>query len=280
MRIEVPDDRGQPPDASPDPGDGDEPRDSPGEGIRQPAGPVCGRFRFAPRYSEPTDPGKGPDGSDDVTRIGVRRRADGVVERKYRISCPGQPPYDVWIPDAGPVDPDDPNAQPAPDPEWLARMLYVELTGTIPAPTIRVAPAELDEDGYAYVQTPAFFWVDEWAPITNSISGGPVTVSVRIDPVRLDLDLGNGDTISCTSVPPFTPSDRIDQFDGCGYTYRHSSAMAPNGETYLVGASLVWHGTWTSNVGIGGDMGEIATTSTRDLPVAEIQAIVTDVGTD
>ena len=213
-------------------------------------------------------------------RVGIRVRADGVIERKYRISCPGQPPYDVWIADAAPVDPDDPNARPLPDPEQLARMLYVELSGAIPAPTIRVAPAETDANGYAYVQVPAYFWVDEWAPLTNSISGGPVTVSVRIDPVRLDVDLGNGDSISCTNAPPFTAGDDIESFVGCGYTYRHSSSMASNGRTWPVTASLVWHGTWSSNIGVGGDMGEIATSSSRDLPVAEIQAIVTDVEFD
>ena len=269
-----------------DPGSPDEPGDDgaapddPTEGVQQPSEPVCTRFAYAPRYTDDLEPGRGPDGDDDVGRIGIRTRPDGVIERKYRISCEGQSPYDVWIADSEPVDPDDPNSQPLPDPEVLARMLYVELSGTIPAPTIRIAPAETDDNGYAYVQVPAYFWVDEWAPISNSISGGSVTVSVSIEPVRLDIDLGNGETISCTSAPAFGAGDDIETFDGCGYTYKHSSAMAPNGETWTVGASLVWHGTWSSNIGVGGDMGELATSSTRELPVAEIQAIVTDTGSD
>jgi hypothetical protein len=51
--------------------------------------------------------------------------------------------------------------------------------------------------------------------------------------------------------------------------------VAPNGESYPVEATMVWTATWTSNIGVGGNLGELSTTGTRDLQVAERQAIIT-----
>ena len=47
-------------------------------------------------------------------------------------------------------------------------------------------------------------------------------------------------------------------------------------KTYPVTVAIVWHATWQSSNGESGDLGILTTTSvTRDLPVAEIQAVVT-----
>ena len=63
--------------------------------------------------------------------------------------------------------------------------------------------------------------------------------------------------------------------EGCSFIYRHSSATAPNGETFPVVASIVWHATWSASTGEGGDLGYLSTTSdVRDLAVAEIQALI------
>ena len=43
-----------------------------------------------------------------------------------------------------------------------------------------------------------------------------------------------------------------------------------------VTVTIVWHATWQASNGTSGDLGRLSTTSTpRDLPVAEIQAVVT-----
>ena len=83
--------------------------------------------------------------------------------------------------------------------------------------------------------------------------------------------------VDCPGAPPaLAPNSSPAGFDGCGYIYRDSSAMAANGETFPVTVTIVWHATWQASSGASGDLGRLSTTSTtRDLPVAEIQAVVT-----
>ena len=51
--------------------------------------------------------------------------------------------------------------------------------------------------------------------------------------------------------------------------------MAPNGATFPVVASIVWHATWSASTGEGGDLGYLSTTSdVRDLAVAEVQSVI------
>lgn len=53
--------------------------------------------------------------------------------------------------------------------------------------------------------------------------------------------------------------------------------MAPNGQTWPVTVSIVWHVTWSATTGEGGDLGYVSTASAvRQLPVAEIQVVITD----
>lgn len=77
--------------------------------------------------------------------------------------------------------------------------------------------------------------------------------------------------------PAVLAADHYEGIPGCAYAYRHSSATAENGETFPVVATMVWHASWTATIGEGGDLGYISTTSdVRELPVGEIQAIITD----
>ena len=97
-------------------------------------------------------------------------------------------------------------------------------------------------------------------------------------PERLVVDPGDGSAPhECDGRPPaYTPGTPTETFAGCSYVYRHSSAMAANGETYPVTLSLVWHVTWQGSDGSGGDLGELTTTADpRLLPVAEVQAVTT-----
>lgn len=225
---------------------------------------------------EAADPGGGPwyrNASSQPTS-NVEEAAEQYMIRR----CEGSPGAQyVWVP-VGSSDEDTPAdaPPPPPDPADLAAMIWPGLAGSVPPPTIRAAPAETDEDGYVYVQVPTAFWVDEWEDsMSQSMSAMGVAVTVTVEPVRLDVDLGNGDTISCDDLPVFDVNrHELDTFDGCTYTYRHSSAVAPNGQTWPATAQLVWEGSWTSNVGQSGSMGQLATSSTRDVAVAEIQAVL------
>jgi hypothetical protein len=157
-----------------------------------------------------------------------------------------------------------------------------EVVRRLPTPVPRIGPADEDSHGWAYVNMRTFFWVDQgpgqWQAVTATASAGGVGVTVTAEPVRLRIDPGDGsEPVTCDGAPqPVTRANHHEGIDGCTHTYVDSSAMAPNGETWPVTVSIVWHATWTATTGEGGDLGYVATTSaTRDLPVAEIQAIIT-----
>ena len=198
---------------------------------------------------------------------------DGTVLREWVFGCKGVAwGIHIWVADS------EPGGPPAPDPEQLAEILFAEMLVQLPRPTAHVAPTDTEEHGFAFVQTPTYFWIDDFQPISRTLTLGPTWVTLTASPLRVDVDLGNGDTISCTATPAFGPADRVDAFDGCGYTYRHSSAMSPNGETWPVTVTAVWATAWTSSSGASGGFGDTHLEApTRQLPVAEIQAIVTDV---
>lgn len=159
----------------------------------------------------------------------------------------------------------------------LARQLYDRVVTVLPSPTLRVGPADLNSSGNVFVQDRSFWWIEEWEPISAQASAGSVWVSMTAMPVQLDVDPGvPGEGFSCDSAPAMGPEDRPESFDGCSYVYTKSSSVAPNSETWPAQATLVWHVTWTSDSGEGGDLGTTTTSSeVRQVPVAERQAVVT-----
>ncbi len=191
---------------------------------------------------------------NDGTRDIVVRRSNTAV-----IDVPGAP----LVP-------------PPPNPEDLAQELYGEMIMRLPTPTVRVAPAETDPDGWVYVQTPAFFWVEEWAGMSSTLTVGSVSVTLTLAPVRLDVEPGDGGFVSCPEAAPFPAGADPTSFEGCEYVYKHSSSMADNGESYPVEVSMVWSANWTSNIGPAGSLGELSTVGSRDLQVAEVQAILVE----
>ena len=153
----------------------------------------------------------------------------------------------------------------------------------LPTPEPRVFPADDRSDGFTFVQHRTFFYVDQapgqWDVVSATASAGGISVTVWAEPVRLQIDPGDGsEPVRCEGVPIIVNRDSYTpDIEGCSHRYRHSSAMAPNGATYPVAVSIVWHATWTASTGEGGDLGYVSTTSaTRDLPVAEIQALIVD----
>lgn len=130
---------------------------------------------------------------------------------------------------------------------------------------------------------PTFFFVDQaagqWAVVSGTASAGGISVTVRAEPVRLVVDLGDGAAPVICNGPPtkVTRSSWHHNIRGCSYEYPNSSSMAPNGLSFPVTASIVWHASWSASTGEGGDLGYVSTTSAvRDLQVAEIQVVITD----
>jgi hypothetical protein len=119
-------------------------------------------------------------------------------------------------------------------------------------------------------------WVENWEEQSRSASAGGVTATVVAKPVEQRWSFGvPGETKVCRG--PGKPYDfglePWQQSTTCGYTFRHSSAGQP-GLVFQVKASVVWHLTWSSNTGAGGDLGTVTRTTTVPMAVAEHQALI------
>jgi hypothetical protein len=200
---------------------------------------------------------------------------------KYMIECPGAAAVTRWIT----VVPDSSgNLVPQVRAVDLVSALHAQVVRSLPTPVLRVGPADEDEDGFTYVQHRTYFWVDQgagqWETVSGSTASGGVSVTVQAVPERLVVNPGDGsEAVVCVGAPvPVLRTNYLQNKDrGCAHRYLDSSAMAPNGETFPVVASIVWHASWSASTGEGGDLGYLSTTSdVRDLPVAEVQAVIVD----
>ncbi|MBA3606853.1 MAG: hypothetical protein H0W46_12950 [Acidimicrobiia bacterium] len=218
--------------------------------------------------------------SDALFVSSYRLEADGTYSTLYRAACPWGATF-VWFGTAATDPVAAAAAPPIVTPAMLLPDLFASVERVLPRPVPRIAPADNDPDGYAFVQNPVFFWVDQgdgqWSTVSGTASVPGLSVTVQAVPEELVVSTGDGNVFSCAGAPPAFPvgTDPL-AFDGCAYTYRDSSAMAENGETFPVTVSIVWHVTWDASNGEAGDLGTLTTMSdTRYLPVAEIQALIT-----
>ena len=200
------------------------------------------------------------------------------VQVKYMLRCPGALADERWItvtPDSGG------NLVPQVRAVDLLSAVHAQVVRQLPTPVPRIGPADENPNGWTYVQHRTFFWVDlgagQWAPVTGTTSAGGISVTVQAVPERLVVNPGDGsEAIVCIGAPvPVTRETYRPDIDGCAHRYLDSSAMAPNGATYPVVASIVWHATWSASTGEGGDLGYLSTTSeVRQLAVAEVQSVI------
>ena len=155
-----------------------------------------------------------------------------------------------------------------PDPDELAEMASSRLP--LPLPEARMNP-----EGDQTVNLPTWLWVDNWRTETRSATAGGVTSTVVATPVEQRWTFGSpAERVVCREAG--TPYDMSrpsrEQSTSCSYTFRHSSAGQPN-DAYQVTVTLVWHVTWTSNIGASGDLGLVSRTRTIPTRVAEHQAL-------
>ena len=156
-----------------------------------------------------------------------------------------------------------PEEQPI-DPEALARQVVIRP----PVPVIHTSPPAGDH----LVDIVAWFWVDDWGALGDSVSAGSVTVNVYANPVGVRIDPGDGSpAFTCTGQPPaYAPG--ADPAAGCTYTYQTA------GE-YEATATVVYQTGFTGVTPAGpvsGDLDTIEVTGGLDLAVREAQAVVTD----
>ena len=202
----------------------------------------------------------------------MRVNGDGSVDLAYFKECTDGTHGWVWVSEPPP-------GAPGPSPGELAPGARSLVEARLPSLSWRT-PADWDASGFAYVQVPTYVWLDEAsaADVVARASVGAVWAEATAVPVRLVVDPGDGSApIECAPRPPaYVPGTPTESFEGCSHVYRHSSAMAANGESFEMGLSLVWHVTWVGSDGSGGDLGELTTTADpRLLAVAEVQAVTT-----
>jgi len=156
------------------------------------------------------------------------------------------------------------------DPRLLAELQVA--TFELPPPGVQTSP---DPASPQIVRVPVWLWLDDgWETMSATATAGPVTSTVTATPTRVVWDMGVGTPWTCDN--PGTPYDptRADaaQTPSCAYTYQRTSA-GEQGEVFAVSATVYWQVTWTSNLGVGGDLGELSQTTDFDLRVAQLQAI-------
>jgi hypothetical protein len=224
-------------------------------------------------------PGPSLDGdftSDDGAFFRVH---EGARQMQWVRRCPGATGTTYWANVDG--DPAAPTAEPVFTSASLLPDVFDSVRRELPTPVPVIAPADRNPDGYAYVQFNTYFWVEQregqWATVSATSSVPGLSLTVTAEPVRMLVDTGDGGSVNCPGTPPaLLPNSSPVGFRGCGYVYRNSSATAPNGQTFPVTVTVEWQVTWVASNGEAGDLGVLATTSApRDLPVAEIQAVVT-----
>lgn len=150
----------------------------------------------------------------------------------------------------------------------LAQMARTRLPLPLPA-------ARMNPEGDQTVNLASWLWVDNWQTQTRSATAGGVTSVVVATPVEQRWTFGSpSEKKVCTDAG--TPYDisrpASEQSTTCSYTFRHSSAGQPE-NAYRVTVTLVWHVTWTSNIGASGDLGFVSRTATIPTRVAEHQAL-------
>jgi hypothetical protein len=156
-----------------------------------------------------------------------------------------------------------PEAQPV-DPVALARSVRI----TPPAPRLATSPGPGDH----LVGVEAWFWADNWGGMSEPATAGSVTVRVSAEPTSLVIDPGDGSPAFTCAGPqpaydPGLPADA--QSSDCTHTYTRAG-------NYTVTATLVYDVSFTSNVGVAGDLGTVDPSSTTALAVSEAQAINTE----
>jgi hypothetical protein len=214
--------------------------------------------------------------ADVVSRHAWFRLNASTPEVLHMVKCPGGLWSGTeWIPMLA-------DGQPAPRPQDFIPGLYDSVSRRIPTPIPRVAPADELPDGWAFVQIDTYFWIDQapgqWETVSATASVPSLSVTVQAAPERLVVNPGDGGgPVLCEGAQPAIHNDTyVEGTPGCTYVYRNSSSMAANGATFPLQVAIEWHVTWSASNGEGSDLGMLRSDSVvRDLPVAEIQAVLT-----
>lgn len=204
------------------------------------------------------------EGSDDP----ITTTIDGIVYVLYSRNCGGRSSV-VWVPQLSP--------------SQLAEQASVLVRGRLSSPAMHFAPPS----GAGVVSVPTWIWADRswWHSVSATAwlptPGGVVWARTTATPVRMtfttedSLRAGDGrHSVVCDG-----PGDEWNESIGddgesdCSYTYRHASTTRDSGR-FDASVAVDWEISWQSNVGVGGRLPGYTTTSSVDVTVRELQALV------
>jgi len=189
--------------------------------------------------------------------------------RWYYKWCTDATPVDVtWVPVGEPAP-----GLPPPAPAQLAALARKYLP--VPEPEVRTNP-----EGEAVTNLPTWLWLTNsaWGARTGRLSLRGVSVTVVATPVYVDWNTGAGKK-RCNGQGRAYHTDQPPEGQStyCSWTYKESSAKQP-GAVYRGTATSTWRIHWISSGVMGeqqGDLPPLTRTSSFELRVAEIQAVVT-----
>jgi hypothetical protein len=193
------------------------------------------------------------------------RIIDGLPYKAMLRLCPGTPAVLVMIPQISP--------------QQLGTAAADFVVGRILKPTMNAAPPLTK----GVVKVGMWFWTDpnQYAPLSVSVwvptANGSMTATATATPTVLMFDSGepDGERVRCAGPGQAWIPEYGDELpSNCMYTYQHSSEIDPN-DVFTARLSTVWTMAWKASNGAGGDLGQYTASTTHQVTVNEIQALIT-----
>jgi hypothetical protein len=169
--------------------------------------------------------------------------------------------------------------QPPAQPSTAALALTAYRQLKPPTPTLALSPPP---DKPEIVGMPLWLAVSPniWNPIKTTAAAGSASVTATATPVAIDWNMGDGHSVVChgPGTPyPAAPTARTPlSSPTCGYTYPIPSAAA-RGNSFPVTATVQWHVEWAGSGGLRGTFADLRSSTSTQVKVTEVQALVTEV---
>ncbi|MGB8020606.1 MAG: hypothetical protein WCF04_05215 [Candidatus Nanopelagicales bacterium] len=162
-----------------------------------------------------------------------------------------------------------PAPPPQVNPSRLARQALDSMD--LNAPAVGATPLP-SADAVSVIGLPTWLWIDDadshsWGPITRTASAGGVTVTATARVAKVVWDMGDGQTVTCTSQGTvWTAEKGTGDSPTCGYRYTR-----PGQRT--ITATTFWEVDWSG----AGQTGTITfdMSGTRTVNVVELRAVIT-----
>jgi hypothetical protein len=190
---------------------------------------------------------------------------NGITYKPFLKECPNVLPVLIYVPQV--------------TPQQIALTAAAYAAEKLLKPTTNAAPP-LDK---GIVKLGMWFWTDpnQYKPVTAfawvPTANGSITATATANPTHLTFNPGepDGAPISCQGPgTPWIPAYGDEAESPCMYTYQHSSEIDPKG-TFTATLTTTWAISWIATTGQSGDLGQHTTTTTQQITVNEIQALIT-----